>query len=156
MCIKKCSLFLFLLLHLSPAFAVPCAQPNEMQAIRVRALQTELMIAGLSCNGQAHYNYFITNYQLQLKTYADAMRSYFKRSYGPTAELEMNEFVTQLANESATRSIKRQHAPRCFLRLPRRNSGVPIGFICRKEFQRDGSAVHAPHLSLAPMDHAHL
>ena len=107
MCIKKCSLFLFLLLHLSPAFAVPCAQPNEMQAIRVRALQTELMIAGLSCNGQAHYNYFITNYQLQLKTYADAMRSYFKRSYGPTAELEMNEFVTQLANESATRSIKK-------------------------------------------------
>lgn len=104
---KKCSLFLFLLFQLSSAFAVPCAQPEEMQAIRVRALQTELMISALSCNGEGHYNRFIANYQAQLKTYADAMRGYFLRSYGPTAELELNQFVTQLANESATHAMKK-------------------------------------------------
>ena len=104
---KKCSLFLVMLFQLSSAFAVPCAKPQEMQAIRVRALQTELMIAGLSCNGQEHYNYFIANYQPQLKQYADTMRGYFMRSYGPTAELEMNQFITQLANESMTRSLRK-------------------------------------------------
>jgi aromatic ring hydroxylase len=104
---KKYMLFLAVLFQVSSSFAAPCAQPNEMQAIRIRALQTELMMAGLSCNGRKHYSHFVNNYKSELKQYANAMRSYFKRAYGNSGETKMNQFVTQLANESSTRSIKR-------------------------------------------------
>ena len=46
------------------------------------------------------------SYRSELKTYADAMRGYFRRVYGANGETEMNEFVTKLANESSKSSIK--------------------------------------------------
>ncbi len=104
---KKCGLFLVVLLQISSSFAAPCAKPVEMQAIRVRALQTELMFAGLSCNGRNHYNHFVNNYRPELKEYADALRGYFQRVYGRSGETKMNQFITRLANQSSTRSIKR-------------------------------------------------
>ncbi len=103
---RKYALFLAVLFITHSAFAYPCAQPKEMEAIRIRALQTELMMAGLSCNGQRHYNRFVKNYRSELKQYARALRSYFVRGYGDDAENEMNQFVTQLANQSSRRSLQ--------------------------------------------------
>lgn len=106
---KRVLLFLFFMTAmvqaLPAAASVPCAQPEEMQAIRIRALQTELMLAGLSCNGRQHYNHFVRSFRSELKTYATALRSYFHRAYGKSGENEMNQFITRLANESSTRSV---------------------------------------------------
>lgn len=103
---KKAALFVAVLFITHSTFAYPCAQPKEMEAIRIRALQTELMMAGLSCNGQRHYNRFVQNYRSELKQYARILRGYFVRGYGDDAENEMNQFITQLANESSKRSLQ--------------------------------------------------
>lgn len=77
-----------------------------MEAIRIRALQTELMVAGLSCNGKKHYNHFVRDHRSELKEYAEALRGYFRRVYGSGGEMELNKFVTRLANEMSTRSMQ--------------------------------------------------
>ena len=79
----------------------------------MQALQTELMFAGLNCNGQKHYDYFVHNYRFELKASAEALQRYFQRVYGQTAELEMKQFTTQLANESSGRFIKQSAALFC-------------------------------------------
>ena len=88
------------------ALAYPCAKPEEMEAIRIRALQTELMMAGLSCNGKKHYNRFVKNNRTELKHYAKSMRGYFERNFSGNAETEMDQFITKLANDSSKRSLK--------------------------------------------------
>jgi hypothetical protein len=86
--------------------AYPCAKPEELEAIRIRALQTELMMAGLSCNGKKHYNRFVKQNRTELKSYAKSLRGYFERNFSSNAETEMDAFITKLANDSSKRSLK--------------------------------------------------
>lgn len=77
-----------------------------MEAVRVRALQTELMVAALSCNARGDYNRFVNRFKPDLKENADALKSYFTRVYGASGEKEMNRFITKLANDVSKRSAK--------------------------------------------------
>lgn len=106
--LKRGLLFTMLLLSSVSLQAMPCAKSHEMEAVRVRALQTELMFAALSCNGSSsYYNRFIKNYRQELQTQAKTLRAYFKRAFAADAENQMNRFITRLANESSTRSLNR-------------------------------------------------
>ena len=100
------ALFLAIIFIATSALAYPCAKPEEMDAIRVRALQTELMMAGLSCNGKKHYNRFVKQNRSELKHYAKSLRGYFERNFSGNAETEMDAFITKLANDSSKRSLK--------------------------------------------------
>lgn len=104
--LRRYGLLLIALFYANSTLAYPCAKPEEMEAIHVRALQTELMMAGLSCNGKRHYSNFVRKNQRELKEYAQSMRGYFVRNFGGNAESKMDEFVTALANESSKKSMQ--------------------------------------------------
>jgi hypothetical protein len=96
-----------LLLPLPAAAAADrCVSANERQALDTRVLQTELLIAGLSCGQSERYNAFVTAFQPQLEADGAALKGLFRRLHGRRSEDELNAFVTRLANDSSTRSQK--------------------------------------------------
>lgn len=86
------------------AHAVPCAQPNEHAALGTRVLQSNLMVAALSCGDRANYNTFVRKYERELVTRGRSMQAFFTRAYGGGGTSQMNRFVTSLANDASARS----------------------------------------------------
>lgn len=73
--------------------AAPCVSELTMPALNVRALQTELMVAALSCGEAERYNAFVESRKDELLPYAKRLQATFK---GRT-----NAFVTKVANNSS-------------------------------------------------------
>jgi hypothetical protein len=82
----------------------------EKEAVAFRYLQTELMVAALSCGRQeyrAKYNTFVIRYRPALKRNGRALRAIFKRNYGSAGKRRLDDYVTRLANEASMRSMRR-------------------------------------------------
>ena len=87
------------------AQAATCTAPGETSALQARVLQTELMVAALTCSQKDKYNAFIRRFGGDLTTLGNSMKSYFTRAHGRKAATEMNAFVTALANEASRRAM---------------------------------------------------
>ena len=48
--------------------ATSCMRQDEKMAIQVRAMQTDMMVAALSCNASREYNEFVTRFKSVLAT----------------------------------------------------------------------------------------
>ncbi|MEO5375834.1 MAG: hypothetical protein H7840_16500 [Alphaproteobacteria bacterium] len=81
-----------------------CAQPAEQPALNARVVQTQLMVAALTCEQRDRYNAFVQKFSPQLAESGQTMKAVFKRQYGRSAENQMNQFVTRLANDASARS----------------------------------------------------
>ncbi len=92
------------LLTADSAWAAPCTGPVEQSALNTRALQTELMVAALSCGNKFHYNAFVRKYQGDLVKHGRSLQSLFQRKHGAAGRKNLNTFVTRLANEASHRS----------------------------------------------------
>ncbi|MGE5539659.1 MAG: hypothetical protein ACM30I_13660 [Gemmatimonas sp.] len=83
---------------------------RDQLAFQFRHLQTELMVAALSCGRkdiQAHYNNFVARFGGALKANGVALRSYFGRMFGAKqGEREMDSFMTRLSNELSLVSMR--------------------------------------------------
>jgi hypothetical protein len=83
---------------------------KDQIAFQFRHLQTELMVAALSCGRkdiQAHYNSFVTRFGAALKANGNALRSYFGRVFGAKrGQTEMDSFMTRLSNELSLVSMR--------------------------------------------------
>lgn len=92
------------------AQAAPCAAVGTQDlsqgdlSIEVRRLQTNLMVAALSCRARSDYNEFITAHRPSLQSYGKAIQAEFRRRYGRDGSKQLNRFVTRLANEASARS----------------------------------------------------
>lgn len=82
-----------------------CALRNEKQALDIRAMQSHLMVAALSCGERNNYNKFIKEHSGELIQNGGYLKKYFKRNYKDNAEGQMNKFITALANESSKKSL---------------------------------------------------
>lgn len=88
-----------------------CYSAPEYSASRVRQLQTELMVAALSCKRHpelslpAKYNEFISKFGPHLTENATVLRGHFARHYGKRREREFDTFITNLANEASMRAM---------------------------------------------------
>ena len=85
------------------------ANVREQTAFDVRFLQTEFMVAALSCGRpdyQAYYNTFVTRFGAPLKRHADVLKSHFTREYGKQGLNRLDSFATKLANEASLRSMQ--------------------------------------------------
>lgn len=93
------------LLTVEPGIAQAACLPTPEQAsIGIRALQTELMVAGLKCSAEK-FNAFTGQFKATIKLNADRMQALFRKTYGQQAgATRMNAFVTQLANDASQRS----------------------------------------------------
>ena len=81
-----------------------CVRPNEEAALTARILQTELMVAALSCGQQPQYNAFVIKFRDDLVSRGHALKSLFKRVHGAQADRLLATFVTRLANEASEKS----------------------------------------------------
>ena len=91
-----------LLVFPNPAQAA-CKPTAEQASIGIRALQTELMVAGLKCSAE-QWNSFTRQFKTTIKSNADRLQSLFHKTYGKAGATRMNAFVTQLANDASQRS----------------------------------------------------
>lgn len=71
----------------------PCTSATNVEALNVRALQTELMVGALACGERERYNAFIRARQPELVPYADTLQ----RMHGKRT----NAFVTRIANAAS-------------------------------------------------------
>lgn len=88
----------------APANAAPCISPADETALGARYLQTELMVAALSCSEQSRYNAFVSTFRAQIGAQSAALRKLFKRVYDGNGSRQLNAYVTRLANNAAMRS----------------------------------------------------
>jgi hypothetical protein len=89
-----------------------CGPTPDQASIGLRALQTELMVAGLKCSAD-QWNSFTAKFKATIKTDADRLQHVFAKAYGKGGANEMNSFVTQLANDASQRSNAFSEAEYC-------------------------------------------
>ena len=80
------------------ANAVVCADAAEKESFGVRALQTRLMVAALTCDARDQYNAFVDRYRPALASHGRNVKNYFRRAYGPASGGHLDRYVTALAN----------------------------------------------------------
>ncbi len=85
----------------SSAGAAFCATDKDLAALNTRVLQTELMVAALSCGQRQQYNTFVTTHQQMLINQGRALQVLFNRAHGAQGANRMNAFVTRLANDAS-------------------------------------------------------
>ncbi len=89
-----------------------CGPTPDQASIGLRALQTELMVAGLKCSAD-QWNNFTAKFKATIKTDADRLQHVFVKAYGKGGANQMNAFVTQLANDASQRSNQFSEADYC-------------------------------------------
>jgi len=91
--------------------AARCANSQERTAMRVRAMQTELMVAALSCRAvpgrdfTGQYNTFVQRHGERLVSHGKVLQSYFQSRYGEQSRKKLDAFITALANDASRRSM---------------------------------------------------
>jgi hypothetical protein len=89
----------------APCPSIGSSEPSAADiSIEVRRLQTNLMVAALSCGARNDYNDFVIAYRPSLQKYGKEIRTEFRRRYGKAGNAKLNQFVTRLANEASARS----------------------------------------------------
>ena len=110
------SLLVILLFSGSGAYAADsstCAKDDEFQAMHVRALQSELMVAALSCDLKDKYTDFAMSHSDVIKSSDRILKSYFKRSSSKDADEMRNNFITGLANYASNLSLTMPRGEYC-------------------------------------------
>jgi hypothetical protein len=89
-----------------PALAQGCLQPAEKAALDTRALQSQLMVAALSCGQHDAYNAFVTRYQKGLGSAYKVVTAHFRRVNGAHGQRELDNFITNMANAQSQEGIR--------------------------------------------------
>ncbi|ONG58985.1 hypothetical protein BKE38_00660 [Pseudoroseomonas deserti] len=89
-----------------PAAAQSCLQSAEKTAMDVRALQSQLMVAALSCDRHDQYNAFVTRYQKELGTAYRSVAGHFRRVHGGNGQRQLDIYITSLANAQSQEGIR--------------------------------------------------
>jgi len=84
-----------------------CVRPAEKAAFDIRALQSQLMVAALSCAQQDDYNTFVRKFQTELGTAFRGVAGHFRRTAGSQHQRQLDQYITQLANGQSQLSIAR-------------------------------------------------
>ncbi len=88
-----------------PALAAVCTSPSESAAVQLRILQSELMVAALSCRAKPKYNRFVKQFEPILVQSGKTLVAMFHRDHRGRAVAELNRFITRLANGASAHSI---------------------------------------------------
>ncbi|MDP6351511.1 MAG: hypothetical protein QF926_02440 [Alphaproteobacteria bacterium] len=87
------------------AQAAACASPVEQTALETRILQSELMVAALSCGKRDLYNGFVEKFKPVLVDRGTTLRMLFHRRHAGGAKRELDSFITRMANAASQRSF---------------------------------------------------
>lgn len=87
--------------------AALCLTSDEKKAFSLRILQTNYMIAALSCNDmQDKYNLFIEKFGDAFIKNGKFFKNYFSRCYGYGSNKKMDFFITKTANDISLLSLE--------------------------------------------------
>src|SRR5258707_10886434 len=86
------------------ALAAGCATQSDTSALKIAALQQELMVAAFSCRDVSRYNSFVLAHQPELIASDGRLKAYFKRASG--GEASYHAYKTELANSASLRSVR--------------------------------------------------
>ncbi len=89
-----------------PAIAQSCVQSNERTAFELRALQSQLMVAAITCQRDADYNAFVRKFQGELGGAYNTIRTHFRRTGGAQGQRALDGYITTLANEQSQDGIR--------------------------------------------------
>jgi heme-degrading monooxygenase HmoA len=93
-----------------PAIAQTCLQPAERTAFDVRALQSKLMVAALSCSQDAAYNAFVRKFQGELTGAYRGVQGHFRRTAGGAHQRELDGFVSASLLRGVSGKVVANHA----------------------------------------------
>jgi hypothetical protein len=89
-----------------------CYSPAETQAVQVRMLQSELMVAALACRDSnpelamiTKYNAFVNRHSTGLVSQTRVLERHFDRHFGPQGKRRMDTLLTAIANDASKRSM---------------------------------------------------
>ncbi|MBI3505514.1 MAG: hypothetical protein HY059_11790 [Proteobacteria bacterium] len=86
-----------------------CLTREEAIAVKARVMQTELMVATLSCvravDQSANYNAFMDRHSAELQRYNKIIQQHFGRIGGGNPQRRYDTFTTALANDASSRSM---------------------------------------------------
>jgi hypothetical protein len=95
-----------------PAFAQQrCLQPVERTALNVKMLQSDLMVAALSCRDvpgfdyRGAYNVFMQRNGQAISRQISTLQGYFRATYGGQWQNQFDQFVAGIANEASRQSM---------------------------------------------------
>lgn len=102
-------MMILLLLGVKAAFASEnCPTQDAVNAANLRAFQTELMVAAVSCNMVPQYNQFVTRYKSDLGNAEAILTQFYTRKYGSReGKTQLTTLFTGLANQVSILNIKR-------------------------------------------------
>ncbi|GAN62751.1 hypothetical protein [Acetobacter indonesiensis] len=92
-------------LQSSYSLAAPCGHSSAHEAFAVQALKSELMVTALSCSAQDRYNAFVAKFRSNLLSEEQTLNSYFRTTYGRSAQREHDDYITQLANVQSEKGL---------------------------------------------------
>lgn len=92
------------------ARALEISDPVERMAVRARVVQSEMMVAALSCGLRSQYNAVVVEFKSELVAHGHVLRSMFARTHGAGGQLALDRFVTKLANDASIRSNRSRSA----------------------------------------------
>ena len=93
-------------LAIQPALAAECLSPSEETAFQSRVIQSDLLVAALTCGARDLYNAFVVKFRPELASRGSIFIDYFKRLHGVKATRQIDSYVTRLANEAALRKLQ--------------------------------------------------
>ena len=76
----------------------------ETAAVNARLLQTEMMVAALTCGLRPQYNTAVRTFEKELVQHGKVLRKMFRRNHGASAQKKLDKYITQLANDASSRS----------------------------------------------------
>jgi hypothetical protein len=93
-----------------------CIKSYEKVFFDLKALQSSMMVAALSCNLTPEYNSFMKKYSRLLNESGSRVKKYFIKAHGNEKyKSHLNRFSTKLANSSTTVSM--HQAPDAYCNL---------------------------------------
>jgi hypothetical protein len=75
-----------------------CLSPQELSAVQIAALRSEMMVVTTTCHTDDQYNAFIRKFQADLQHNEAAIGDLLKRKFGSRAQVEHDRFSTEMAN----------------------------------------------------------
>lgn len=126
-----------------------CVRHSEVEPLKVRLFQTELIVAALTCQRRNDYNMVVAKFGDELAQRGKSLKVIFKRLYGGNAEPALNRFLTRLANEASLRSLRTvdycDGAVALFSKTLELQPHMLAGFVSRQAFSdRHGFGVCKP------------
>lgn len=108
--VAGCAALIAVVVPTNAALALEASSPVERMAVRARVVQSEMMVAALSCGLRNQYNTVVTEFRSELVSHGRVLRSMFQRQHGASGQTALDRYITKLANDASIRSNRARSA----------------------------------------------